>query len=100
MIHVLATIEVKPGTRAEFLNVFNQNVPNVLAEDGCHAYVPAVDTVPGFGDLTPRENVVVVIEEWESVAHLEAHLAAPHMATFREAAKDMLVGVDLQVLKS
>jgi quinol monooxygenase YgiN len=35
MLCVLATIDVAEGRRDEFLNVFRQLVPQVLAEEGC-----------------------------------------------------------------
>ena len=38
VVHVLAVITTKPGLRADVLELFNANVPAVLAEDGCIAY--------------------------------------------------------------
>jgi len=100
MIHVIATVTVNPGTRAEFLRIFNANVPAVLAEDGCLAYQPTVDTTSGILDRPAlRENVSVVVEKWQSLDHLKAHLDAPHMATFRDDVKDIVETVDLQVLE-
>jgi len=101
MIHVLATIRVKPGAREAFLKHFVANVPNVLAEEGCHAYAPVVDVASGIGAQAPvRPDVVVVVEQWESLAHLKAHLIAPHMATYREKVKELVLGAELQVLES
>ncbi|MFO0907534.1 MAG: putative quinol monooxygenase [Isosphaeraceae bacterium] len=100
MIHVLATIEIKPGRRAEFLNEFHKLVPLVRAEDGCIEYGPTVDAATGIGaQVGPRENVVVVVEKWESTEHLKAHLAAPHMNSYRDTVKDMLVGLELVILE-
>ncbi len=83
MIHVLATITVKPGKRAEFIKAFHGLMPSVHAEAGCLAYAPSVDVASGHpGQPAVRENVVVVVEQWESVKHLAAHSAAPHMAAF------------------
>ncbi|MBI5094883.1 MAG: antibiotic biosynthesis monooxygenase [Candidatus Hydrogenedentes bacterium] len=102
MIHVIATITVKPGKRAEFLAVFNGNVPNVLAESGCLFYQPTVDADSGIhiqGAL--RENTVTVVEQWQSLDHLRAHLAAPHMRAYSKEVKekDLVEGVALQVLE-
>ena len=100
MIHVIATIEVVAGTRDAFLAEFHNNVPNVKAEAGCIGYGPAVDLPTGIGAQIPiRENVVTIIERWESLDALNAHLAAPHMATYREKVKDLVKGVTLQVLQ-
>ena len=99
MIHVLATVTLLPGTRDRFLEVFNANVPNVLAEDGCVEYGAAVDAVTDIAVQPPiRPDVVVVVEKWRDLAALKAHSAAPHMAVYRVAAKDYFKCVSLQVL--
>jgi quinol monooxygenase YgiN len=46
-----------------------------------------------------RDNVVTIVEQWESLDHLRAHMAAPHMATYREIVKDIVKGASLQVLE-
>ena len=100
MVHVIATIECNAGKRDAFIAEFKQNVPNCLAEDGCIAYGPTIDIDSGIGaqgDI--RDNVVTVVEQWESLDALNAHLAAPHMATYSEKVKDLVAGVSLQVLQ-
>ena len=100
MIHVIASIEVEAGKRDEFIGHFNDNVPNVLAEDGCLAYGPTVDLVTGVPVQVPLgDNVVTIVEQCESLDHLRAHMAAPHMATYREIVKDIVKGASLQVLE-
>ena len=49
MIHVLATIEVAPGRREEFLAAFQELVPDVRAEKGCLEYGPAIDLATTVG---------------------------------------------------
>jgi len=100
MIYVVVTIEVKPGKREAFLAEFHKNLPNVRAEKGCIEYGPAVDLKTEIKAQIPlRENVVTVVEKWESLPALQAHLAAPHMATYRERVKDYVAGVTLQILE-
>jgi len=100
MIHVIATIECNEGKRDALIEEFKKNVQNVLAEDGCIAYGPTIDTESGFGPQGPlRENVVTIIEQWASLDALKAHIASPHMATYREKVKDYVAGVSLQVLE-
>ena len=48
MIHVIATIELHPGRRADFLREFHRIVPAVLAENGCLDYGPTVDLATGL----------------------------------------------------
>ena len=100
MIHVLATIDLQPGKRAEFLTHFAWVTPQVRAETGCIEYGAAVD-IPTSIPVQPavRPDVVVVVEKWESLAHLHAHLAAPHMGEYRQRVTGMVKGVSLQVLE-
>jgi quinol monooxygenase YgiN len=100
MIQVIATIELKPGCRDDFLPLLNENVPKVKAEDGCLAYDPFVDVDSGLpfqGEI--RDNVVTLVEAWSSVEALHAHLKTPHMAAYRDKVKDMVISVTIQVLK-
>ena len=71
MLHVIATIQLAPGRRADFLKEFHALVPLVRAEEGCLEYGPTVDSptsIPAQG--VPRADVVTVIEKWASVAAL------------------------------
>ncbi len=101
MIHVIATIELNPGCQENFLKILNENVPLVKAEQGCLAYEPTVDLASGLpvqGEV--RENVVTIVEAWENLEALHGHLKTPHMATYREAVKDWVSNLSLQVLRS
>ncbi len=40
VVYVVAIITTRAGKRKEVLEIFKQNVPNVLAEEGCIEYVP------------------------------------------------------------
>jgi quinol monooxygenase YgiN len=99
MIIVLATIELHPGKRPNFLAEFRKIVPKVRTENGCHEYFPATDVATGMAVQGPaRDDIVVVVEKWESVAALEAHLIAPHMMEYRPKVKDFVKKVSLQIL--
>lgn len=98
MIDVIATIRVKAGRRNEFLAKFKANVPAVLAEQGCIHYYPTVDADSGIAAQAADANSVTVVEQWQSLEALHAHLAAPHMAAYRETVKDIVEGVSLKVL--
>jgi quinol monooxygenase YgiN len=99
MIIVLASIKVKPGTRASFIEIFNANIPNVLAEDGCIEYAPTVDIATGLPPQQLDENIVTIVEKWASVEALQAHLVAPHMLSYKEQVKDIVLDVGLKVLQ-
>jgi quinol monooxygenase YgiN len=99
MIHVIATITLKPGQREAFLVEFRRLMPSVHAEAGCIEYAPAIDVDSGISMQSPlRENVAVIIEKWASLDALKAHLHAPHMADYRVRIRDMVEGVTLQIL--
>lgn len=100
MIHVLASIQVKPETKQAFIDLFKANVPNVLAEEGCLEYQPALDADTNITAQACSSTTITVIEKWESLNHLNAHLAAPHMQTFREAAADYVEKVELKILEN
>jgi quinol monooxygenase YgiN len=99
MIHVLAFITTQPGKREEVLAHFRANMPNCHAEEGCIEYGPAIDASTGspakFGDDT-----FVVIEKWESPAHLAAHAASPHMKAYAEKTRPLLANRAVHVLES
>ena len=100
MIQVVTTVDVRPGCLDKFLSLLNENVPGVKAEDGCLAYEPMMDIDSGLPtQVELRENTVTLVEAWENMDALRAHLQAPHMTSFREAAEDFVEGVSHQVLQ-
>jgi quinol monooxygenase YgiN len=99
MINVIASIRVKEGRVSEFLEIFKSNVPSVRKERGCIEYFPAVDIDADLPAQSLDENVVTIIEKWESVEALRDHLQAPHMLAYREKVKDIVANVSVKVLK-
>jgi quinol monooxygenase YgiN len=99
LIVVLATIELHSGKRNDFLAEFQKIIEPVRAENGCLEYFPTTDHATNLPAQGPaREDVVVVVEKWESIEALEAHLIAPHMMTYRPRVKDYVKRVSLQIL--
>jgi quinol monooxygenase YgiN len=99
VIHVIATVELHPGTRDRFVREFTLLEPQVTAEEGCLEYGAAVDVASGLPvQASPRPDVVIIIEKWKTLDALRAHLAAPHMQPYRERVKDYVIGATLQVL--
>jgi quinol monooxygenase YgiN len=99
MIHVLAIITAKPGQREAILAAFRANMPAVHAEAGCIEYGPAIDA-EGAGGIQTKlgPDTFVVIEKWESLAHLKAHAAAPHMAAYAAKTKELIASRVIHVL--
>jgi quinol monooxygenase YgiN len=100
MIHVIATIQLHPGKRDAFLEIFRALVPVVHREEGCIEYGPAIDFDAGIGRQPPnRDDAVTVIEKWDSVDALKAHLAAAHMQTFREQVADIVTNIEVRTFR-
>lgn len=99
MIHVLATITTHPGQREAVLALMRANIPAVLAEDGCLAYGPAIDTADAGPIQTPLgPDTFVVVEQWASLDALRAHAAAPHMKAYGAATRDLVASRVIHVL--
>ena len=86
MVHVIAVLTAHAGQRSKILDLFQANVPAVLAEEGCIEYqaVVDVDQAAPFQTLAGQDTFMVV-EKWASLDALKAHAAAPHMAAFGAA---------------
>jgi quinol monooxygenase YgiN len=99
MIIVIASIHIKEARRSEFIDIFKANIPLVLKEKGCKQYVPFIDIPTGLPSQELNNDAVTIIEKWESLEDLQAHLSAPHMLTYREKVKDLVERVSLKILK-
>jgi len=99
MIHVIAVLTAKPGQRARLLEAFRANLTAVRAEKGCIEYGPAVDAETALRfQARHGADTVVVVEKWDSVAALEAHAAAPHMAAFGAKTKELVASRVIHIL--
>ncbi len=98
MIRVIASIRVKSGKMAAFLEICKTNVPAVRAEKGCLEYIPTADIDSKLPTQSLDPQVVVIIEKWDDLAALHLHLKAPHMLAYREKVKDLVEERTLKVL--
>jgi quinol monooxygenase YgiN len=99
MVYVIASVRVKTGEVDEFLRIFKSNALEVRKERGCIEYFPAVDIVSGLPPQTLDGNVVTIMEKWEDLKALSDHAASPHMAAYREKAKDLVEDLSIKVLR-
>ena len=99
MITVIASINIKEGQLSEFIKLFKTNIPNVLTEKGCVEYLPMIDMHTGLPPQELNENVVTIVEKWNGLNDLQAHLSAPHMIEFQKKEKDFVDKMSLKVLK-
>ncbi len=101
MLTVIAEIRTRPGQhhRQAVLDQFAKIIPTVLQEAGCHGYAPLVDHAAGVSFQTTAPDSIVMVEQWESVAHLEAHLQTPHMKAWSEAVKGDVLETSIRILQ-
>ena len=77
MIIVAGTIRVAADKQSETTPHAQTMVEETRKEDGCIVY--------SFGWDVAEPGLIRVYEEWESQAHLDAHMNTPHMADWRAA---------------
>ncbi|HIE99421.1 MAG TPA: antibiotic biosynthesis monooxygenase [Planctomycetes bacterium] len=100
MVTVIATVTCTSGHRNDFLTEFRKIVPEVLQEAGCIEYGPTIDAATDLGNQHIDENRVTIVEKWESLDALKAHLVAPHMEAYRPKVKEFVESSELRVLES
>ena len=91
MIYVVATLMVKPETRAEFIAAATACIKETRKEKGNIAY----DLHESVTDHTK----MVFVEQWESMEDLGPHRTAEHMKAFgRVAVKCMTASPKIEYI--
>ena len=75
MLLVAGTLTVAPERHAELVDATRTLVTATRAEAGCIRY--------GLWADPDRPGHLLAFEEWESEAHLDAHLQRPHLREFQ-----------------
>jgi quinol monooxygenase YgiN len=99
MIRVIASIRVKEGTRSEYLAILKATVSEVRKEKGCIEYAPTTDFDANMPPQVLEKDVVTILEKWESIETLQAHLGSAHMRDYREKVKNLVENVTVKVLQ-
>ena len=82
MIYVVATLTIKPETRAEFIAGAKACIAETVKEPGCISY-----------DLTEsvtNPSKFVFVEQWENAEALGPHGAIDHMRAWRRIVKECM----------
>ena len=82
LLTVIAYMRAKPGREDDLRAALEALIPPTTAEDGYVNY----DLHQGVED----PGVFFFYENWESGAHLDAHLEQPHLVDFAGVAGDLL----------
>ena len=100
MIHVVASIIIQPGQRDVFLEQFKPYAAEVLNEVGCIEYIPTIDANSGIEEQKMNDSVVTVLQKWETMEDLYAHLGSADMADFFEENFDLVEDMHLSILQN
>lgn len=90
MVVVGGSVPTKPEMRAEIEAAVREVVEQTKPEPGCRRY-------DFYWDVRDP-NILGVLEEWETRAHLDAHLAQPHTVRFLSMVPQFASGpVDVKI---
>ena len=93
MIIVHAFVEVKDGAAQEFIAAAAPCVAATRQEAGNNFYTLYTESA--------HPLKFVVVEEWETQGHLDAHMQTAHFAAFGAAIEDLLAApLDIKVFEA
>ncbi len=99
-IYVLCRFDVKAGTADQYVKAVNTILDAVRAEKGCRFYALVGDAETDMKNQQKFGNDVLwMIECWDDVDALKAHLETPHMKAFGPKIKDIRTSGTFHVLK-
>jgi len=90
MIYLVVTVTTKDDKMQDWINAFKKVQPLVLKEDGCYVY--RIHRPIDRPNAPADPNKVILLEQWESLDHLTAHLQQPHMKIYFAEVKDLTAG--------
>jgi quinol monooxygenase YgiN len=90
MIYLIATLKIRPGTAAEVAAAAAPCIEGTRREPGCVSY-------DLHASLTDPATLVFV-ERWKTQADIDAHMKMPHFLAWREKAKDLILGRELEII--
>ncbi|MFU9135428.1 MULTISPECIES: putative quinol monooxygenase [unclassified Erwinia] len=99
MLTVIAEICVKPGRRAAVLQAIETLTPTVLQEAGCGGYQALTDHSAQVPWKQHSPDSIFMLEQWDSLRHLEGHQQAEHMEQHRTRIRDDVLNVKIYVLE-
>lgn len=88
MLTLYVKYTAKPGQRERYVrSIVSEGILTAIrAEAGCLNY--------DYYFSAQEENVVLLIERWESAEHQRAHMDQPHMARLRELKREYIDHVE------
>ena len=101
-VYVLCRFDLKPDADiADYTAKTLSVVPTVRAENGCRAYMLLKDASTDWEKpMRFGERTMWMLEKWDSVDALKAHLETPHMKAFGPTVRPMRSNSTFHVLES
>lgn len=91
MICVIAKAIYKDGLANEAIELFSDLIDEVRNEEGCIKYELHQDV--------NDENVLAVIEEWETLEHLQEHAKTEHYLKKIPPIREMRISSEITIFK-
>ncbi|MBO4448773.1 MAG: antibiotic biosynthesis monooxygenase [Kiritimatiellae bacterium] len=100
-VYVLCRFDLKPDAdAADYAAKTLGVVPTVRAEKGCRLYTLLKDADTDWDKpMKFGERTMFMLEKWDSVEALKAHLETPHMKAFGPTVRDMRTSSTFHVLQ-
>jgi quinol monooxygenase YgiN len=93
MILVAGTIRIAADKQTVLQPAALTMIEKTRAEEGCFVY--------SFGWDMVEPGLIRIYEEWQSQAHLDAHIATDHMADWRAALGEVgVLGRDVKIFEA
>lgn len=90
MIYVVATLDIRPDMRDDFLTAARFCATETRNEKGCGAY--------DVHESITHPNRFTFVERWESRDHLNAHFRQPHVRAFGKATKEAITETRMEII--
>lgn len=99
-VYVLCRFDLQPGKKDAYAEAVRTITDAVRHEKGCRFYSLVGDAETDMkNQMTFGPDVLWMVECWDSVDALKAHLAAPHMKAFGPKARTLRKSGTFHVLK-
>lgn len=90
MIHVVATITIKPEKREKTLAAARIAIAATQQEKGCIGY--------DLHESVTKPGTYVFVERWESRENLTAHMNAEHFKVWRKAGAEGITSRRIEII--
>ncbi len=90
MIHLIATLQIKPGSLPQIREAVMPCIEATRQEKGCISY----DLHQSMTD----ENTLVFVERWTDRDSLAAHFTEPHLIAWRDAGEPFFLDRKIEII--